>query len=153
MFCLRFLLNSSSFTSKFSLFRAWLARAIYFPKIKHISFHGFVFQATVKLITRALIVIVAPFGESPGACGQGGGKRGEEWIGEEYILVRAANCQGSDSKHESGSCIGGCRGTTEAAKPINRPDLSKAATSSSTSLAPHINPFLTNWQPPAYFSQ
>ena len=87
-------------------------------------------------------------------------RRGGGWlwlwvvvVGEEYILVRAANCQGSDSKHESGSCIGGCRGTAEAAKPINRPDLSKAATSSSTSLAPHINPFLTNWQPPAYFSQ
>ena len=128
-------------------------RTIYFHKIKHISFHGFVFQATVKLITRALIVIVAPFGESPGAGGGGVGV----WlwvvvVGEEYILVRAANCQGSDSKHESGSCIGGCRGTAEAAKPINRPDLSKAATSS-TSLAPHINPFLTNWQPPAYFSQ
>ena len=149
MFCLRFLLNSSTLTSKFSLFRTWLARAIYFPKIKHISFHGFVFQATVKLITRALIVIVAPFGESPGAGEVGGWLWG---VGEEYILVRAANCQGSDSKHESGSCIGGCRGTTEAAKPINRPDLSKAATSS-TSLAPHINPFLTNWQPPANFSQ
>ena len=152
MFCLRFFLNSLNFTSKFSLFQTWLARAIYFPKIKHISFHGFVFQATVKLITRALIVIVAPFGESPGA-GEVGGCGWLWGVGEEYILVRAANCQGSDSKHESGSCIGGCRGTTEAAKPINRPDLSKAATSSSTSLAPHINPFLTNWQPPAYFSQ
>ena len=95
---------------------------MYFHKIKHISFHGSVFQATVKLITRALIVIVIPFwGEScrlwarRGERGSGGG-----WIGEEYILV-VANCQGSDSKHESKSCIGGCQ---DARVPPPRPQTS-----------------------------
>ena len=67
--------------------------------------------------------VLAPVGKE----GEGGKRRKEgegEWIGEEYILVRVAgNCQGSDSKHESGRCIGGrCRGGTgtEAAKLINR---------------------------------
>ena len=63
-------------------------RTIYFHEIKHISFHGSVFQATMKLITRALIVIVIPFwGESWRLWARrgegGGGKRGRgvDWRG------------------------------------------------------------------------
>ena len=59
-------------------------RTIYFHEIKHISFHGSVFQATMKLITRALIVIVIPFwGESWRLWARRGegGERGEEGEG------------------------------------------------------------------------
>ena len=96
----------------------------------------------MKLITRALIVIVIPFWGESWRLWARRGEEGEEWIGEEYILVGVpANCQGSDSKHESRSCIGGCwRATTEAAKLINRAlSLSKAA----TTILSTINPFLT----------
>ena len=61
-------------------------RTIYFHEIKHISFHGSVFQATMKLITRALIVIVIPFwGEPWHGTDSMVGKRGEE-VGANFIF-------------------------------------------------------------------
>ena len=129
-------------------------RTIYFHEIKHISFHGSVFQATMKLITRALIVIVIPFwGESwrlwarRGEGGEGGERgrgsgleRNISWwwcrpIARGVIQNRRVEGASEDARvapwwHHRG------RKTHKSGSP------SKPATTNI--LAPNINPILTS---------
>ena len=128
-------------------------RTIYFHEIKHISFHGSVFQATVKLITRALIVIVIPFwGESwrlwarrgegeGGGVGGSGLERNISWwwwwpIARGVIQNTRVKAASEDAR------VPGCH--HRGCKPHKSDSPSNAATKI---MAPNINPILTTILP------